>query len=348
MRNPLFRLILTIWGSAAGLMFTGSAAADSNAIQAVLGREYLPAVLEMIGAAKNSVRIIQYEYVSYGAVRRIEDAILAAARRGVDVRVLIDDTVRASRRNVERLAEKGIAIKLDETREYGEPGDKTTHAKMIWVDDQRFIVGSTNFSDKSISDNNEANVCLADPAAAKQVRAYFDRLWKNAADEPDLEPFRSAEADVLFNRQYLRAVKRLFQTAQTRIYVVLYGINVGPPGSAARDLIGEMERAKKRGVDVKVLLDKSGGTFAEKTLKFNREAQVYMEKAGIAVKFDSDEVITHAKVLVVDGAAVVGGTNWGHGPLNLYNDINVVVRRPEAVARYAEAFLALWSGARRF
>jgi len=322
--------------------------APADSAVAVLNREYLPAVLDMIGDARRSVRIIQYEYVSYGAVREIEKAILAAARRGVSVRMLVDDSVRASRKNVEWLAKKGIDVKLDETREYREPGDRTTHAKMILVDHQRVMVGSTNFSDKSISDNNEANVRLDHPAAAKAAGAYFDELWNDASKEPAVSPFRSADVDLIFNRQYLPAVTQLFQTAKRRVYVVLYGANVGRPGSSVRELIDALASAVRRDVDVRVILDKSGGSFAEKTLKFSQEAAGAMEKAGVAVKFDSEEVITHAKVLVVDDAVVVGGTNWGYGPLHEYNDINVIVRRPDVVGRFAERFLAMWKGDQRF
>ncbi len=323
-------------------------ASDSYPVRAVVNREYLPTVLDMIASAQTSLRIIQYEYVSHGAVRKIEEAILSAARRGVDVRILIDDTVRQSKKNVEWLARKGIRVKLDETREYGQPGDKTTHAKMILVDDKKFIIGSTNFSDKSISDNNEANLYLARPAAARSLRTYFEALWKNAVREPSVEPFRSADVDVIFNRQYVPSVKRLFQSARKRIHVILYGINIGRPGSGVRDLIEEMKQARDRGVDVRVILDVSRGSFAEKTLQFSREAASYLEKSGIAVKFDSEEVITHAKVLLVDDAVVVGGTNWGYGPLTQYNDMNVIVRRPEIVGRFASGFSKLWSGAARF
>lgn len=344
---PFFSFLLALSLSCVLHQYATASTTDDSpeeSIRPVLNREYLPTVLEMLASAQISVRIIQYEYVSHGAVRDIEQAILAAARRGVDVKMLVDDTVKQSRRNVEWLAKRGIDVKLDETAEYGEPGDKTTHAKLILIDDRKVLIGSTNFSAKSIEANNEANVYLAGDSAGQAVRTYFDRLWADPVKEPGVEMCRLGNADIWFNRHYFPNALKLFQGARKRIYVIVYGMNVGPPGSKVRDLLAELARAKKRGVDVRVMLDASEGKFAEKNMEFNDEAVRFIESAGVPAKFDSTGIVSHAKILLVDDIAVVGGTNWGRGPLELYNDCNVAVRRMEAVRRFSEAFLSLWSG----
>lgn len=312
-------------------------------MRAVINREYLPAVLEMIGSAQKSIHVIQYEYVHYGAVRQIESALIDAVRRGVKVRMILDDTVDHTKKSIDRLKKNGIDVKLDETFSYGEAGDKTTHAKAILVDGEKFILGSTNFSAKSIEDNNEANLYIASPEAGKRFKNYFERLWKNAAAEPTTPAARLGDADLIFNRQYLPTMLDLFQNAKKRIYVVMYSMNMDRRWPSIRRLSDELEKAKSRGVDVRIVLDQSAGSFAEKTLEFNDDAKRVFAKAGIELRLDSKEVITHAKVLIVDDAAVVGGTNWGHGPLDLYNDCNAIVRRPELVRKFSDMFLSLWN-----
>ncbi len=325
-----------------------ASAADPAAPRAVLNRDYLPAVLDMIGSAKKTIQVIQYEYVDYGAVRQIEAVLAAAVGRGVSVRMILDDTVKSTRRSIARLQKKGMDVKLDETAEYGKPGDKTTHAKAILVDGQKLMIGSTNWSDKSISDNNESDVLLNDPVIGKKFSGYFDQIWNNAFREPAIPPPSGASTDVMFNRQYLPTVLRLFQAAHRRIYVVLYGIKIGGEKTSVGRLLGELKQAQARNVDVRIILDQSTGEFSDKTTEFNEEAKDYFNAAGIACRLDTKEIITHAKILIVDGAAVVGGTNWGHGPLDQYNDCNVILKNSATVEPFASAFLSLWNGAPRF
>lgn len=324
------------------------ARAKDTAVRAVLNREYLPAVLEMIRGAKKSVHVIQYEWIRFGAVVDIERELIKAEKRGVKVSILLDDSVSATKKMIGLLTRDGFDVKLDETAEFREPGDKTTHAKAILVDGEKLILGSTNFSDKAIGENNEANIYMESGEAGKAFLSYFDQLRKNAEREPVAGPCHMDGVDVIFNRQYLPTVHPLFRNAKKRIFVALYGINIGPPHSAARELIDDLKQAHDRGVDVRVMIDRSTGEFSDKTMEINVEAREYFDKLGIPVKFDSTDVITHAKILVADDAAVVGGTNWGHGPLELYNDCNAVVRRPDVVKKLSGAFLNIWNGAKQF
>lgn len=332
----------------AGPAMAKDQAPRTTSVRAVLNREYLPEVLGMIRTAKESVQVIQFEWIAYGPVVEIEEALEAAARRGVKVRMLLDDSVKTTRQAVGRLAARGFEVKLDETKKYGESGDKTTHAKVFLVDKKKLILGSTNCSSHAIDKNNEANIYLESAEAGAAVAAYFDQLWSNAALEPDVQPCRLGDFDLIFNRQYVPTVTELFRKARKRIHVVLYGMNLGRENSTVRELIGELSKAKKRGVDVRFMLDQSTGEFFKKGKELNDEARDYFDEMGIPMKYDSLDVITHAKVVLVDNLAVVGGTNWGHGPLHQYNDCNAVVRRADAVKKLSDAFLKLWSGASRF
>ena len=106
-------------------------------------------------------------------------ALVAAAKRGVDVRIItpgkdIDsDLVRvASRERWEPLLKAGIKIAEFQPTMY--------HVKALIVDDMMVSVGSTNFDNRSFSINDEANLNLLDPAFAKAQREVFDDDWKRA------------------------------------------------------------------------------------------------------------------------------------------------------------------------
>jgi cardiolipin synthase len=103
---------------------------------------------------------------------RIEDALLAAAARGVRVVALgpgkIDHNLvrAASRRGFGRLLKGGIEI-----FEY-QAG--LLHAKTMVVDGVWATIGSTNFDNRSFALNDELNVVLYDPAVVKRLVTAFE------------------------------------------------------------------------------------------------------------------------------------------------------------------------------
>jgi len=106
-------------------------------------------------------------------------ALVAAAKRGVDVRIItpgpiIDsDVVRAaSRERWGELLEAGVKMAEYQPTMY--------HVKALVVDSLLVSVGSTNFDNRSFILNDEANLNVLDPDFAKQQEAVFDDDWKHA------------------------------------------------------------------------------------------------------------------------------------------------------------------------
>jgi cardiolipin synthase len=108
-------------------------------------------------------------------------ALVAAARRGVRVRILtpgkdIDsDVVRAaSREQWGDLLAAGIRIAEYQPTMY--------HVKALVADSLLVSVGSTNFDNRSFSLNDEANLNVLDPAFARQQEAVFEDDWRHARE----------------------------------------------------------------------------------------------------------------------------------------------------------------------
>jgi len=107
------------------------------------------------------------------------NALVAAAKRGVEVRIItpgkiIDsDIVRAASR--ERWGELLAAgVKMAEYQ------PTMFHVKSLVVDSLLVSVGSTNFDNRSFSLNDEANLNVLDEAFAKQQEAVFEDDWRRA------------------------------------------------------------------------------------------------------------------------------------------------------------------------
>jgi cardiolipin synthase len=130
---------------------------------------------------------------------RMEDALLAAAARGVRVVALtpgkIDHNIvrSASRRGFGRLLQGGIEI-----YEYQAA---LIHAKTMVVDGVWATVGSTNFDHRSFALNDELNVVFYD-------RSVVERL--GAAFESDLAHARRVTYEAWQNRGLRAKVLELF------------------------------------------------------------------------------------------------------------------------------------------
>ena len=132
--------------------------------------------LMAITAARQSILLSASYFVPDELAMR---ALVAAAKRGVDVRIItpgkeIDsDVVRiASRERWGPLLEAGIRIAEYQPTMY--------HVKALIVDDMMVSVGSTNFDNRSFSINDEANLNILHAGFAREQTAIFEADWKRA------------------------------------------------------------------------------------------------------------------------------------------------------------------------
>jgi len=109
-----------------------------------------------------------------GPVNGLMQALAAAAARGVHVQVALDLGEPAKfgqepdLKHVEAerwLYAHGIHVMLDEP-------NRTTHAKVMIVDDSIVLMGSHNWTRSAIVENREASVVLSDAGIAKDLEDY--------------------------------------------------------------------------------------------------------------------------------------------------------------------------------
>ena len=140
-------------------------------------RGYFPVVHKALQEAKKSIYIAAFElkhYPNYNGSNEnvlVED-LVAARRRGLDVRIVVDEYSKENNA-YDYLKANGVAVKQD-------PKDVTTHAKLILIDDRIVVLGSTNFSYFALDRNNEVDVLIVSENLAGYFRDYFERLWKQS------------------------------------------------------------------------------------------------------------------------------------------------------------------------
>jgi cardiolipin synthase len=132
--------------------------------------------LMAITAARHTIHLSNSYFVPDDLALK---ALIAAARRGVDVRIItpgkiIDsDIVRAaSRDRWGKLLEAGVKMAEYQPTMY--------HVKALVVDSLLVSVGSTNFDNRSFTLNDEANLNVLDAGFARQQETVFENDWRRA------------------------------------------------------------------------------------------------------------------------------------------------------------------------
>ncbi len=150
-------------------------------------RQYYPIVINKIENANVSIHIVMYEMKWYGnpdkdthKVSSLGRALVAAEKRGVDVKIILDDgkgygfenpqMVEWAKDWREYFESHGIKVKFDWS-------NQTTHDKLVIIDDYIVIVGSTNWSTSALDYNHEADALIESKAVAQQYEDYFSQLW---------------------------------------------------------------------------------------------------------------------------------------------------------------------------
>lgn len=154
--------------------------------------------------------------------------------------------------------------------------------------------------------------------------------------------YSGASIKAINDREYYPAVKRAFSEAEDSIHIALYGAKYYA-GDSRKDntqvnsLIDSLAEAVERGVKVKVLFDEEWEGVVE--------TAIHLKSLGIDAKFDSEDVRTHAKFIVIDGELVIiGSTNWSYHALQKNHEANVLIKNEELARQYEDYFEDLWDG----
>ncbi|KQT07595.1 phospholipase D-like domain-containing protein [Ramlibacter sp. Leaf400] len=117
------------------------------------------------------------------------DALGAAVRRGVDVRVLMPSTEGSDNPLVQHIAHRNFEKILRCGVRLFEYPHTLLHQKAMTVDGKWCAVGSTNFDDRSFDTNDEITLGFLHPPLAKELDAHFEH-YAARAQEVQLEAWR--------------------------------------------------------------------------------------------------------------------------------------------------------------
>ena len=172
------------------LLFAASASAHQAEVEKIPSGSYFETALHEIQQAKSTIHLTMYVVVlppkkPGSQVHRLLEALVQARERGVEVKVLLDQNLRwddegnrgnfmePTGKNKEAfryLRDRGVEVSFDEAT-------KLMHAKILVIDEETVILGSTNWSEGALARNLEGNALIRSKDFARDVLADFRGRW---------------------------------------------------------------------------------------------------------------------------------------------------------------------------
>lgn len=318
--------------------------------------------LTTLAAAEDRIRLGAYELTEPAVV----DELVAAADRGVDVRVLLEATPVGGHPSgtaaaVERLQDAEVPV-----RAIGEGTSRYNfHHPKYAVADDRVLVTTENWKAAGVGGDSSRGwgVVMTDPALADALSAVFtadatgwdttaaDTL-EDADDEPPPErdfPTRHEAESVAVDRvELVLAPDAAADRLESLIRSADEEILIKQPRIAGPDfeLLAATLAAARDGVSVAILLDSSWYVREDnEALAATLEDLAERDSLDLSVRLadaDGYEKV-HAKGLVVDDTAVVGSLNWNDNSLHDNREVIAVLHGEEVAAYFRAVFEGDWA-----
>lgn len=154
---------------------------------------------------------------------------------------------------------------------------------------------------------------------------------------------KPATIQTLPDTTYHEALRDLIRKANQHIDLSTFIFKIGPsPGNRPAELVQELIAAKRRGVEVTVILEDS-----EKDQELNRinlETSQALRQSGVTVLFDNPGRTSHAKLAVIDRRyCLVGSHNLTQSALKYNHEFSLLLDSP-ALAEEIIAYLRTIAG----
>jgi cardiolipin synthase len=316
------------------------------------GDEVFPAMLAAVAGAKSRISFESFIYEDGAIGDQFTAAFVAAARRGVTVRVVLDAFgSKLATKTQDRLREAGVTfVWFNAFRPWTiENTNYRTHRKVLVVDGDVAFTGGIGIADHWMGRAQDpdhwrdSQFEVAGPTV-RALEASFYENWLEAGggSVPQLDSESPAQ----------RAGSRSIvvwsnPTAGVSNVKLLYLLSI----AAARREIdlqspyvildestrGGLDSARRRGVRVRILTE-SDRTDAKPVKYASRYDYQGLLDAGYEI-YEYQPTMMHAKTLTVDGVwSLIGSANFDNRSLELNDEITVAVADRDLAARIRRDF----------
>ncbi len=332
------------------------------------GDSFFAALLEAVAATRRSIALEAYIFAWDVLGRRVAEALVEAAGRGVEVRVVVDSLGSLTSKGPLLRAFEGTGVqcrvyhqlpweRLPPTsgrrprsiRRLVADANRRNHRKFCVLDGDVAFMGGMNVWDVHLRAVHgdaawaDVGVRLRGSGVASLVAA-FERIWPTRmvldalARHGPTALRRSADHPLVRLNDNLARRRRSYRQLLERLATARRRIWISTPYFVPTVALWRALRlAAARGVDVRILLPRHSDVFFMPWAA--RSLAASLLKAGVRV-FEYLPSILHAKVTVVDGEVTLGSSNLNSRSLVHDLELDVDLTSENAREAVAEGFLA--------
>ncbi len=325
-----------------------------NEVKALIdGEMAYPAMLAAIEEAKTNIALSVYIFKRDDIGERFVAALTAAHKRGVTVRVLVDEIGMGRKANAAdtKLAQEGIftARFIPQTVKFLPLINLRNHRKIMIVDDHTGFIGGMNICRNYTGKRTpvrDLHFRVAGPAIV-QLGRMFEEDWRFATGETIELPLIKVPEEKLSTPVYARVIADGPDNPFQRTLWIMLGalavsqksVRILSPYFLPNDILRHaLEVCALRGVAVEVVIPaKTDAAIVDYAM-----AAHFQDLLEHGVKlFYSGKPFDHSKLMLVDGVwALVGSSNWDQRSLRLNFEANLEVYDADFAGALEDHFAA--------
>ncbi len=347
-----------------GERLTSLRATSGNKVDVLAdGQKTYDAIGDAIDSARHHVHAQYYLIRNDATGAWFRDRLVAAAKRGVQVRLLMDGfgcfgLGSAWRRPLSQAGGR-MALFFPMQSALFQPVNLRNHRKIVVVDGETAFTGGFNIGDEykgnmpGVGAWRDVHLRIEGPAAAELQRVFFQD-WAFATNQPlDPRGYFPTEPPIRGDAK-IAIVPSGPDTRTEAIHRLFFGAIVGAASEViittpyfvpTESLMVAMELAAMRGVDVKLLLP----AHSNHLVTFHAGRSFYSEllKAGVEIR-EYEPGMVHAKSLISDAQiSLVGSANMDLRSFRLNFEVHALVYDSTTAGRLRETFEANCAQSRR-
>lgn len=243
-----------------------------------------------INEAKSSIFLSIFSLTDRGIIK----ALRQKSEEGIDVTVIYDAK-----------ASEGVHLKLgSKVKAHSRKARGLMHQKILVIDDIRSWIGSANFTPSSLHSYGNLVIGFYCPELALMLRKKAEAMIVEGKTIPVLKQDFEINGQTLEmwflpdNKNAISRIKKLIQSAQKTVKVSMFTWT-------RHDLANEIIKAKSRGINAQVVIDKNSSQGVSALVV----ELLYLN--GIAVRTSQGTALLHHKFMIVDDETLLNGSaNW--------------------------------------
>ena len=284
-------------------------------------------VVEAIDGAQRSVWVQIYMITD----QQVIEALGRAAARGLDVRVLLEESpynpgnpnsaLSGNQKISTQLQALGVKVS------WSNPAFNFTHAKAMLVDGATAYILTYNLTKAATEENREFAVIDRALSDVEELKRIFLADWSRL-------PYQPLDPDLVVSPNNARW--RILGVMEQARKELLVGVEV----ISDPEVVATLIEKRRAGVDVRVLV---GGV---KKVPANLPAARALLAAGVPTRSQGRPYL-HAKYVIADGAsAYLGSINFSTNSLDENRELGLLIQEGGAIATMRGVWLRDWDKAK--